>query len=758
MSKLLHSFIKDMASTIASQLVNKNITNRDLVGSVGMGLNVSTEEHRAGSVGLASANDALDNALSLVLSKEEYASIGASLTEAQKAAGKLALGIAFNRQAYADGITNLRASTEDAVKIPAERMGVTDFANPSAISNAIRASLMASDADRNYTVGTGLESYDGQKINNSIYFSIAFNIACSKQDEFGEAFFPTITIDPLQSGIDVSIEYATVYNEFLRNLNGSPDKDRYNKKAVVKSVYDDEVFGANKLRVIPVYRETQNKDKFVSDLKYIDKITGSEVETAPLVFGESISLLGIGARDDMLNNGMTDNTDALDRTINLEKVYFKLGAEYFAIDMSIFEQYACFTEAKSGHWKDLDLTMSVEHSFNISKVKTTTGTVSKEFEAVAAKYQNYVVIYDLALGGQANVETSDVELNVTKFKFKKIVDANGKDVATSDAAYTEIKTVAEKAKEVGYVLEASRTNSNVRTRGILVTTDKYKNSYTVPFRSGVTALLPVNNSKGTDNASDTLANQIMLTGLFVSNAAVNKLISTSSSMAAAAQNGMLVTGYGQGVARHIIDPYYNKLSFDLGAIVDSQTSTSRIEDIRSALYNNLKVEALNMYLLSNYGVALDEYNGNTGAKPTLIIGTDPLLKSILVSDSQTFALDGTFDVHVVATKNPKMRNKMFMTFGIFDSKRNSEPNVFNFGNCVWSPTLSYDIVKTTNGSTSMELNNEPRYLHIVHLPILVEFEITDVERVFAKLPMYSKLVKPDIAPADLTAISRTRLV
>lgn len=744
MSKLFSSYVSDLTKVIASEVVKHNITNKESIGKVGMGINVSTEEHNRGSVGLDSANSALDSALALVLSKEEYSGIASSLTEAQKAAGRFALAMAFDRRAYVENLNKMRGSKIDgAVTVSAEAMGVQDFGNPDIISSDILASMSASDADRNYNVGMGLESYDGQKVNNAIYFSIAFNIAASRQDDFGEAFFPTITIDPLQSGIDVSIEYASVYNEFLRSISGSPDKDKYGKKAVVKSVFDDEIFGANKNRVIPVYRENDNKDMFVSDLRYVNRITGVDIETAPLVFGRAISLLGISATDDMLAKGALDNTDALDRTINLEKVFYKIDAEYFALDTTIIE-YSGFVGNPQKHWKDLMLGFDSEHSINISQVKTAQNANSNVWKDLGAKYNDYLVVFELSVGGNANIETSDIEVNVIKFRVKRILDNNGKQLSTTDAAYTEIKAVADKVQPVGYVVEATRTNSNIRTRGVLVTTDKYNYNYSVPFRSGVSALLPTNNSQGTENASDTLANQILLVGLFISNSAVNKLIDTANSMDVAAQNGMLVTGYGNGVARHIVDPYFNKLSFDLNTIVDSQTSTARVEDIRAAILNNIKLEALNMYLKSNYAVALDEYKGNTNIKPTLIIGTDPLIKSIIVQDSNTFALDGTFDVHVVATKNPKMEGKMFMTFGIFDGKRNTDINVFNFGNCIWSPTLSYDIVKTTNNAVSLELHNNPRYLHVIHLPILTEFEITDIARVFSKLPMYRRHILPEL--------------
>lgn len=758
MSKL-KDFVNDVITSTIDQFATAGVNNHELIGKVGMGVtNVGNEEHALGQAVFQNAEQALDNALSLVLSKEDYLDIGTQLTEAQKAAGKFALAIASNRGEYARQLSNLRGSNVPGViNVPSESLGIEDYGDPDIISNNILSSL-----SNNYQnvgdfkiaskkAGLGLEAYDGQKLNNSIYFSIAFNIAASKQDDFGEAFFPTLTIDPLQSGIDVTIEYATVYNEFNRSITGSPDKDKYGKKAVVKSVFDDNIFGANKNRVIPVYRENENKDKFVSDLKYVNTVTGKEILTAPLVFGQTVSLLGLGATDEMLAKGAVDNTDALDRTINLEKVYYQIDKDYYAIDTTIFE-YSGFVANPQQHFKDLMLSFSAEHSIDVSKVKTAKGAASEAWKSVATKYNGYIVVFDLNISGNANTETSDIEINAVKFNFKKIVDANGAVVAASDPAYNEIKAIAEKAKPVGYVVEATRTNSNIRTRGILVTTDRYNYNYNVPFRSGVTALLPTNNSQGTDNGADTLANQILLVGLFISNSAVNKLIDTAAAMNVAANNGMLVTGYGNGAARHLVEPYFNQVSFDINTIVDSVSSTTRTEDIRAALLNNIKLEVLNMYLVSNYGVALDEYKGNMGVKPTVIIGTDPLLKSLLVQDSNTFALDGTFDVHVVATKNPKMRGKMYLTFGIFDSKRNTEVNVFNFGNCVWSPTLSFDIVKTTNNATSLELYNNPRFAHIIHLPILTEFIITDVNRVFSKLPMYTRNIKPELQAENMVDI------
>lgn len=231
----------------------------------------------------------------------------------------------------------------------------------------------------------------------------------------------------------------------------------------------------------------------------------------------------------------------------------------------------------------------------------------------------------------------------------------------------------------------------------------------------------------------------MLAGLFTSAFAVKKLTEFADSLHALSQNGALQDAVYEGVSRYITNPWFRTHSFELGSVVDSTQSSDRDEDIRAALRLKIKNEVIDMYTHSNYGVAFEILRGNLGGNIGVIIGTDPRLKTLLIKDESTFSLGDGFDAKVVSTLNPLVAGKIFITFGVFDANRNTNPNPLNFGNCIWSPTLSYEVQKTTNGAVSRELHNMPRFLHIINLPILSVFNVTDVQNVFSKIPVHTKV-------------------
>ena len=720
-------FNKSFLAVLKKGFQDNNVSSRyDALFNSTFGGKLSNEEALVANDTRKTVDDIIDQACNIVLASEEFKDT--VITDAQRTAGRIAASIAANPKAYAERITNLSApvTTSSAPKLfDSTTMGIEGIADEALIAGEISQ-----------------EAYDGQKLNNAIYFSIAYNVGATRQDEFAEAFFPTITIDPAQSGINVSIDCATVFNEYSRLTSGKSEKGQFDRIPVVKSIFNEQLFTSDRHRLVPVLRDGENEDQFLKDAKYVETVTGSDVTTAPLLFGKSVDIIGISQTDEQLAKGVADNTDALDRTINLKKVYFKLGTEIHAFDASVYA-YHNFVYNPQNHHKDSQLNFRASVAFNVSADKQVDGAASTEWDTVvtAGSYNDYKVIYDVQIVGNANTFNGTIELNGVKMELVEVRNAAGQIIDTTDAAYTALKAVADKAELAGYVVEASRTNSNIRTRGVLVTNDRWEYIYNVPFRSGISALYPTVSVNGDDNDANSVSNQILLAGVIISNNAVKTLDDYATAMNLASSNGLLEVGeHASGIAQKLVDPYFATQSFDLSSVVDSLNSATRLDDIRAALINVIKNECVNMYLQSNYGVANDVVRGNVGGKIAVIIGTDPMLKSLLVKDEDVFAIDGTFEAHVVATKNPKVNGRIFITFGVFDANRNSAPNPLNFGNNVWAPTISYEVTKTTNNAVNRELHNNPRFEHIIHLPILSVFNVTDVAEVFKKIPVRNKVV------------------
>lgn len=716
----LYNIVGNFTSQLKETMKNSPVVQSQVLGSLITGeISLESEAGIQAKKYISSLEEQIDATIDLIISSEDLKNKDVVFTDAQRAAARLIAPLAADPIAYSKKMSSLNtivSTSSNSTRISAEELGIEEIANTELIQAEISN-----------------EAYDGQKKNNALFFSIAYNLCAARQDAFGEALFPTITIDPLQEGIKISQELTSVYKEFERSVTGTPDASKFNRLPLIKEIYNKNIFGVDKNKLVPVYREDENADFFETNISFIDQSAGQNITTCPLKFGKTVSLLGISQTDDIIAKGHMDNTDSLDRTLKLEQIYYAIDGEYFSFNAQLYP-YSNFVGAQQGHHKDLQLAFNPDFAINISNIKTWDGSTATVFDSVNETYADYVVILNVAIFGQTNLMTSDLTINAGDVQLKEIRTAAGQLVSETDTAYTAIKTIVSKIELVGFTIEAYRTNSNVRTRGRLVTSDIYEDILIAPYRAGVTVLNPVNNAMGTDNDVGLLTSQILLAGVITSNYAVKTLLDFEASMNLAKTNGSLNNIQFRGLGRFFVNPYFNNSSFDITSIVDSIQSADRADDIRQALRLKIKEEVIKMVTESNYGVAFEVIRKGVGGRMSVVIATDVFYRSLICKDDEKFVIDGTdIEAVVVSTWNADVKGKIFITFGVFDENRNSVPNALNFGNCIWSPTISYEVVKTHGGSVSRELHNNPRFMHVIHLPILSVFNISDATGVFNKI-------------------------
>lgn len=667
-----------------------------------------------------SLREAVDSAMALVLGSEDFKS--AKLTFAQKDAASKIAAIAINPISAIGYMKNLKQGT--GIIISAEAMGIDDALDSETLS---------------------IEGFDGQAISNALYFSIAFNLGAARQDAFGEAFFPTITMDPTQSGITVDTEFTSLYTDFDRSIAGTPDAKKFNKKPLVKAIFDESIFGTERNKVIPVLRD-ENKALLLETEQYTDTKTGVDIVSAPLLFGKTIGLLGLSQTDAMLAKGMFDSTDALDRTIKLEKVYYSLTGknqqnetvtETFRTDVSILPG-SNFIYSVQDHFKAMSLSFSSE-GFVISTSETRTSKAATS-GILAALPSDHIIKLGVKIHGEANTQAGDVSVYASNVEVVEIRNAAGDVIAPSSAEYVAIAAVLSTVKLSGYTLEAYRTNSNLRTRGQLATSDKYSQTYNVPLRSGNTMLFPVNNTGHVDNDAIKLAGQVQVANMKCSVAAVRTLLDTASTLKSVTMNGLDSSVEILGIGRWHVSTYYKENSIDISNFIDSIKSSERLVDIKAALVNKIREEVLVAYIASNYNVAFEAADGSMGAKPTVIIGTDVKIRQYLANGDGTVSLGDEFETVVVSTQNPAMAGKIFITFGVFGENRNSSVNPLNFGNMVWRPTITTDINRSNGSAVVRELHNVPSFLHFVNLPILSVLNVTGIGSAIGKVALNFRTV------------------
>ena len=718
---IIKSIFDELATRGAGVNVDANIASKYSLSQESL----STAEKQRAEQDRASLMSTIDDTLTSIAAP--LSAEGASISSASiNAAKKIAMLTMCSAESLKENFANFKSTSEAGVATIGSELFADDV-------------VEATDLSR--------EAFDGMQTHNALYFSVAYNLLASRQDEFGEAFFPTIVIDPLQSGLVVENTFAVLMNPNITRTARN-DKAKYNKVNIVKIMYDNSVLTLDKNKCVPVYKNDGSLDDlFLKDFKSVNKETGEDIVTAPLKVGEKISMLGISQTESMLAKGEMDNTDALDRSIQLRRVYYTINGkkagdqdavETFFFDASAFA-YNNFVAAPQGHGKDMVLNFSTAAlEINADTIKTANGTASEIFTAL--NQPGIKIKVEVRLSGSANTEYGDVEIYGNTMNIVEVRNATGDILPSDDQIVTNVKKFLAKLEIVGYTLDAYRTNSNLRTMGHLITIDRYKQEYQIKLRSGMNMMAPINNETGRDNDIDYLNTQIQTTQLRTSADAVLTLTRYAEFLRNSISSGVAKDLETSGIGRFSVHPYYKNISLNLSDYVDSLKSVDRLEDIRSAILNKINDEVVQMDINSNYGAAHRVANNNIPTVKTIIIGTDPRIKHYLAGKEDRIKLSSEVEAIVVSTYNYDIAGKIFVTYGVFNNERNTVVNPLNFGNLVWAPTIATDVIRTVSNSTRRDLMTMPRYSHIVNLPILLEFNVSDIENVIGKVTINNHVV------------------
>lgn len=728
------NYTKELISTLRGAISNTFVGDKKQIAKYASGgLDGVTLDEAAVNVyrqGVSSIQDIVDSTITAL---HASGSFSGELTNAQRKAAVEIAAAALNPYESMKSLAGMTYTADEAREMI--RIG-NDVMQGQVEGNDIISYLNQSKSITN-------DAYDPQLIDNALYFSIAYNIGAAKQDDFAEAFFPTITLSTVQRGIDISIKFASIFSEYQRNIDGSPDDLKARRIPIIKAIYNNEIFASDKNRLVPVLRDGVNDNLLVSEAKHYHALE-KHILTAPIKLKEKISLLGISQTDEQLAKGVMDNTDALDSAINLDKIFFTFAkndgtVEYFSYDMSMIHGRN-FVPVQQGHNKEMMLQLNTESIiFSSSETKTFDGNTSAALEEL--NEAKYTYRFYLSLAGSARTDDATVVVYFNDFGVREIRDHAGNLVTEGHAKYSKLMEFAKKINVVGYTLEAFKTNSNLRTRGMMITLDRYNRRADVPFRTGIFTQAPVNNAMGDDGDAELLSNNITLTGAFMSSNAVMKLQSTVAALRQANASNILYQLKTDYPASEMVNPYFHEETINLPEHIDSTDSNTRDSSIRSFLRQKIGLLVIQMYLNSNYNVAYQTIRGNIAGKKTVIIGTDDYIKRLLLGDSDTniFPINDEYEAIVVSRPDASIFGQMFITFGTreaMEADGNVLLNPLTFGACFWSPSLVFDLVVTRNNSTSRELHVNPRYSHVVFLPIMTVLNVTNISNIYSKLPQH----------------------
>ena len=588
-----------------------------------------------------------------------------------------------------------------------------------------------------YRTEIGTEAFDERDLRKQIATSTVFNIAAAKQEEFSETFYPTVVLTPDQAGLEMTINPIMVHQEVRRK--GTGEVTDFDKKNLIHATADHTILESRATDIVPYFNPNDsNKDKFVdTDLlepRDVD-IDGIPVRTSALAMGVGFDLLGLSQAPGILNGEILDSTDSLDSRIGLRNIYLHVmsGQDDKTIDsLVIFNTYnlprSLFNKSSEGMGYEMELNFRTDAVSLHSLTKDKSGSLLVDSVPGLEKYS---LQFKCAINGTANVETGMVEIHTTKLSVESIFDSDGTLVSESDPGYVDaFKDVDYEV--VGYDLEASRTNTNLRTRGLILDVDSITEAHKVGLGAPISVPAPVSSSgrtgvdlKALISATRTKTGNIGITSLL-------NFVSRMKSYSHAIEKGEPVRAV-EGIGRHLIKPVFIEKTIDLKEIVDSERSSDKAEDIRSAIVEVLRYSAYRMVVDSNYREAIDFDTGGGNTMPKLIIGTDPITARYIIEFGDDRTMSESFkDFKIVTTTDTRMKDKIIMTF----TRDTKGADPLSFGVHLYVPELTSTVQVTRNGSTTKENQVQPRDIHVNNLPIVALVNVENLAEVIeTKVPL-----------------------
>ncbi len=576
-----------------------------------------------------------------------------------------------------------------------------------------------------------LESFDETDNRNLAQYSIAYNFQCAQQDEFGEAFFPTVVVSPDQAAYSIQARIVSLFTDARHDTNGSLID--FKRRNVIDAMVDPTLVQNDTTEIVPVYN-TGSAASFVDSAlvaPYDTVIAGENVTTAPLKIGKALNLIGLSQTDALLTTGILDVTDAIDSSVSLQALYVEVtdGTDSEALKFRVDRMpYNNFVANPQNNYRNLILTFKTDALAVKADTKLVDGSASVLLNSVQAAGLRFSLT--VGISGDLQQDTGATNVFAANLSVYKVFNSSDVEMAPTSAEFLAVKAIVDSMKVVGYDLKLRRTNTNRRQVGQMLDVSYQGQTYPVPLLSPITVPRTVNSGDVNDNSD--LNSLIMVTRLKTSIAAVDELLRFSEFLEGFdSVNNEAVGEYPAvaGVSRYLgIKPVHVGGEIKVDQTINSLTSKDRFDNIHSVIVNKLRDAAYRMYRDSHYKPAYDATLGGVAPMPTIIIGTDPVLARYLMVEGDTRLMGPEFDFKIVVTSNKRMAGKIVMSFGQFGEGAQGTPNPLHFGNMAWKPEITVSLPSTTrNGRVARELSVNPSFVHVVNLAVMALFTVTGVE-------------------------------
>lgn len=700
--------IGEIAAALATQ-VQLGTESRDLLGA----LFVSHESLNEAQVAeLNEATTAIPTTATQI--GETAAAEGEQLTPDEVQNIQDSLVVAANPEAYLKSGNEEEAGTVHGV-----------------LGGEVDAAPVALEASR--------ESFEVHGMMNTLSMTVSYNVRADKQSKAAELFFPTINLDFNSNNYTIDTQLSTVFTEKEYEVTGKRDAYR-NQKHIIKALRNSTILKSNFTDVIPVYRQGQNDDSFVDvsvlPVRSVVNDQGEKFQTSLLRLGEEIKLLDISQTNRMIALGMQDSTDQIAGNPRLKTIGLKVGNDTVLFENLQYHQASQFTYSPKGDREDILLTYDVNtHLLDENTKGVKSGTLPTELQAL--KDKGLEVLVRLTLTGRGNTDTSAFEINSGSVKVTAVRDAKTKEVKDlEDVALKPLLDAVKATEVVGWEIDATRTNSNIREHGMILDSRVQRIIYGVRLHSPIAVRRPFDEKTDVTDAQriDTL---IQTNYIRRTNAAITALYDILGMLKAAPEKVDMTEPFAHsivGIGQYFSKNYVRDVALDVYKTTQSMQTTDVRANASAVITNFVLAEMTQAYTSSELAAAYEIISGGANFRPHVIAIADVFTSKFIFREGDARTLGDGFDFTIEECSDDRLVDKdkdgevgtIFLSFGV---PRNGSLSIpLWFGNCLSKREIPRIVNRARGSKYQHEVMVQPWFSHICHLPILVRIRVVGLKK------------------------------
>ena len=593
---------------------------------------------------------------------------------------------------------------EDLGLTPEERLTVENSIMAASSTNVDKlvADFLPEKLKQNLTT----ESANGAALNERTVINKIFNAAPTKQDAFGEGFFPTIIVDPKETAIKIKINVPSYFTTW--------GKDGKVKTSMIELARDTSFLLGEENRLIPIF--AADVDAFDADNKFDDLETG--IATAPIKFGSTVDLSAL-ANDSAVISGGMDTVTGLAPNLSLDKLYFKNAAGSVNLKLSVGSlRSARVTPTSEGKDEDYQI------NFEANELAISTKDLKKADATQVLTGAEYKIVLSVSARVSGNLETSSMQSFAAGVTVVRVLD--GDEVLAAGAELTAITEALAGLELYSFFPKAYIENGDLASEGKIFTMDNDSESYPVPY-------LAPHSVKGAiaklyaDTDVDLLAGMVSNVGHLASAHAVQKLLDIAEQSKVAYANGN--GGNLSGLGNRLIKPFYASIDLDLETAVSNRESSDLEGSIKAIVISNIKNVALKAMRESGLAAANDIVN--PGKKLRVTVGVDSTLVDYLVEgDTDIIKISKKLEIQIVSTNDAKMDSKVIGGFTPSADRNTADPLTVGFMG--WSPALIVNTTRSIGNKTTECVSAYPKFKHHNLTNVIFEINIINLDKIINK--------------------------